>query len=605
MLYDLDSGRQSILWRAPDQGKWDVRDLEFSQDGSKLVIYAATKDRGDAVWVVNVFSAKIESSYPTDGTPFIFFGAARLSPDNRRLYLSRTDLVNYRYGIQCLDLTTGREVWQTERVRDNGVTALAISPDGRMLASGSGYEDPTIHIWDAATGRIFRPLQGHTSWVSKLLFTKDGHLLISAATDQTIRIWDTATWTEKKVLRGHTDEIYGVAVSETGHLFASAGKGGDIMLWNKEGDDANDGYLRLPENLLVNQVMPLDRSQALLWADDKPPGLLNLGRGASLGLLPGLGPSTNILGFQSNWLCHWDGKNQILFEEWSGSEFTRRGAVTTLEWGKRPTSLAFNPARRLVAWAEPAASNSLFVATFATPGPPIELKSQTAGMSPVRFSDDGQYLAAVAPQWAALRLWDVDAGQSVVTLGEPIADIAFAAGGRVLVALVALYEKNEIRFYHLDHPERPPRYVLGRQQARELAVSPDGRLVAATSSGGVVRLCNALTGTWIEDLHGHMNAAFGVAFSPDGRRLISAGGASEAVKLWDVGTGQELLDLSGTGGGLRRAVWSADGDTILVGAPWQAWHAPSWQEIAAAEAKDPSSQGSRVLNKATVYERKF
>ena len=34
-LYDLDSGRESILWRAPDQGEWDVRDLAFSQDGSK------------------------------------------------------------------------------------------------------------------------------------------------------------------------------------------------------------------------------------------------------------------------------------------------------------------------------------------------------------------------------------------------------------------------------------------------------------------------------------------------------------------------------------------------------------------------------------------
>src|SRR5688572_3812854 len=56
-LYDLDSGRESVLWRAPDQGAWDVRDLAFSQDGSNLVIYAGINyDRrdGDQVWVVNV-----------------------------------------------------------------------------------------------------------------------------------------------------------------------------------------------------------------------------------------------------------------------------------------------------------------------------------------------------------------------------------------------------------------------------------------------------------------------------------------------------------------------------------------------------------------------
>jgi hypothetical protein len=68
--------------------------------------------------------------------------------------------------------------------------------------------------------------------------------------------------------------------------------------------------------------------------------------------------------------------------------------------------------------------------------------------------------------------------------------------------------------------------------------------------------------------------------------LIPTSTAREAVKLWDVGTGQELLTLSGTGTLLDGARWSADGDVILAGAPWQAWRAPSWEEIAAAEAKE-------------------
>jgi WD40 repeat protein len=67
--------------------------------------------------------------------------------------------------------------------------------------------------------------------------------------------------------------------------------------------------------------------------------------------------------------------------------------------------------------------------------------------------------------------------------------------------------------------------------------------------------------------------------------LISASGR-EAVKLWDVATRQELLTLSGTGSSLTDARWSADGDVILAGPPWQAWSAPSWAEIAAAEAKE-------------------
>jgi WD40 repeat protein len=84
-------------------------------------------------------------------------------------------------------------------------------------------------------------------------------------------------------------------------------------------------------------------------------------------------------------------------------------------------------------------------------------------------------------------------------------------------------------------------------------------------------------GEFKESLHGHLNGAFGIAFSPDGRRLISASGGREAVKLWDVGTRQELLTLVGIDSSLYMARWSADGNVILAGPPWQAWSAPSWE----------------------------
>jgi hypothetical protein len=57
-------------------------------------------------------------------------------------------------------------------------------------------------------------------------------------------------------------------------------------------------------------------------------------------------------------------------------------------------------------------------------------------------------------------------------------------------------------------------------------------------------------------------------------------------QLWDVGTRQELPTLAGAGSFLQTAAWGADGGAILAGAPWQMWRAPSWDEIAAAEAKE-------------------
>lgn len=44
--------------------------------------------------------------------------------------------------------------------------------------------------------------------------------------------------------------------------------------------------------------------------------------------------------------------------------------------------------------------------------------------------------------------------------------------------------------------------------------------------------------------------------------------------------------MDGAGSTPRAAKWSADGDVILAGPPWPAWRDPSWEEIAAAEAKE-------------------
>ena len=206
----------------------------------------------------------------------------------------------------------------------------------------------------------FVRLDGHTGWVCKLAFTRDGRRLISAATDQSIRFWDTSTWTETQVLRGHTDEVHAVAISEPAQLVASASKDGDLMLWKEDGKSATDGYRRLPENLRVNQVLPLDHSRVLLLPPGKPPELVDLKRDSAPVSLPEIGSSTNVLGwFGTNILCHWNGTNQILVRELRGAEFIQRGAIA-LDSGTRPTGFAYNATRQLLAWTEGTSSARRF-----------------------------------------------------------------------------------------------------------------------------------------------------------------------------------------------------------------------------------------------------
>ena len=323
----------------------------------------------------------------------------------------------------------------------------------------------------------------------------------------------------------------------------------------------------------------------------KPPEVFDVKGGSAPVSLSNLGSSADVLGwFGTNTLCHWNGTNQILVREWQGLDFIQRGAIT-LSSRTRPSGLAYSNTRRLVAWTEKASSRSIFLANLTAPESRVELRCDIPGLLPFRFSEDGNHLLAWTKGRDSLRVWSIATTQVVASIGGNIIDSAFAAGERVLV--VAMVKDNqrdhEIRFYDLAHPDRAPKSVSGTDNPEALAVSPDGRLVVTPTVKGQLRLFDPLKGEWIESLDGHLNGADGVAFSPDGRRLVSTSVGREAFKLWDVATRQELLTLSATdtGGLVATAKWSADGDVLLVaGGPWLSWRAPSWEEIAAAETKE-------------------
>ena len=71
--------------------------------------------------------------------------------------------------------------------------------------------------------------------------------------------------------------------------------------------------------------------------------------------------------------------------------------------------------------------------------------------------------------------------------------------------------------------------------------------------------------------------------------MIAGGDGSEAIKLWDVDSGQELLTLEGQQVHFWRLAFSPDGNVLVAlqqDGVLHLWRAPSWEEIAAAEAKD-------------------
>jgi serine/threonine protein kinase/WD40 repeat protein len=203
--------------------------LAFSDDGQRLVTYAAGPTNEVAVWRIPTGAKLTSYQVPawgvgqgTAGTPFAIDRGgtvAAVAPDHT---------------IHLIDLSEGKTRW-TRRAADESVKALALSPDGRILASGAGFVESAIRLWDTATGKEISRLQGHRAWVGALVFWPDGKTLALASGDQTIRLWDLtdpAQVPPPRVLRGHNLEVWRLALLPDTKTLVSGSKDGSVYLWD-------------------------------------------------------------------------------------------------------------------------------------------------------------------------------------------------------------------------------------------------------------------------------------------------------------------------------------------------------------------------------------
>lgn len=89
-----------------------------------------------------------------------------------------------------------------------------------------------VTLWDVATGGQSGVLTGHGKGVTQVAFSRDGRLLASSSTDNTIRIWDLAARRELRTLTGHTANIESIDFSPDSRLLASASDDGGTFLWD-------------------------------------------------------------------------------------------------------------------------------------------------------------------------------------------------------------------------------------------------------------------------------------------------------------------------------------------------------------------------------------
>jgi WD40 repeat protein/serine/threonine protein kinase len=516
-----------------------------------------------------------------------------------------------------------------------GTSALALSPDGKLLATVDPKEPRVVTVWDTATGRC-RRLKDHRRPVACLAFSPDGRLLASAGSDRRIRLWDAAAGRLTPTRLRAPRPVTCLAFSGKDRL-ASAGKDRGILIWEvstgkllrripnahkpPQGSPEitalafspdgrrlasacpNDDVVRTwnPVNGQPRDELPQDATVAVAFSPD----------GKRLALASTLGPVTvwnvSAEGFQKLYTLtgHAGGVNGVAFGPGSDLLATAGADRTVKLWEVSRLRVRFT-------W-----------------------RGHRDEVGGVAFSRDGRQLATLGRRWdRTVKVWDATHDQAFRNLsrhGGQVNGVAFRADGRRLASagndgFVKVWDGSTwaevLSFraaagpvngvsYHPDGKSLAtagadgavkvwdansgrPRVTLKGHAGPVLAVAhdPSGRRLASAGADGTVRLWDAETRKELSVLKGHQGEVRSVAFSPDGR-LLASGGADETVRVWDTGRGEEVLRLRGQVGTVQGLAFNPAG-TLLASSHDQTlilWEVPGGRKVRTLEGHTNRVEG--------------
>jgi RNA polymerase sigma factor (sigma-70 family) len=522
------------------------REVRYTAGGHLVTLHGPWEENKD--WSVAVIDPRRNvvvrtSRIPPPGfCPWQFM--LSLSADARLIaVVPRTRIApnNQDGTVRVWDLAAGKELRSLPlpppRGRGGYGTGFAFTPDGKRLITSTG--EPYFQVWELATGKEAFRSRGpnETHWKLEALavaVSRDGKRFVTWRWDGRLDVWGAAAGEPAIRLATHRDWIDGVAVSPDGRRAATVGYDGTARVWalatGKPGAVVPAPTDPMPQSEFWHQRRPAftpDGRGLLLRAAGKL-ALADAATGRPLDLPGALrGRAENVGAFGA------DGKTLVTFA----------GATVTL-WD----------------WPAGAARRTVTVPlTPGTPGKPGDVVVRSASLSP-----DGRTLFSNAVRrdprgWYqnANDVWDARSGKHLHRLPTPEREYseyppaAFSPDGRVMYlggsghdlpdrgrqwadALTAWDGAAGKLLRRFAASAQPPPARTGlppRRHVGAVAVSPDGRLLAAVEGG--VWLYETAFGGLITKLAGHSGGVTDMAFTPDGRRLVSVS-QDQTGLVWDV-----------------------------------------------------------------------